>query len=186
MNTFTNETELLQGINKKNTQALNQFLVPLHAKATYFAYTIVKDNHFAIQAVNDAHLAFIKTPAIFKNLEHAKYYFYSSTRNKALNYIDSADHKNWNNTTGEFPDIRDDTDIETNLAKERILKEILVIMETFPEKYQDIYNLWYTGYTTDETASRVGEGKQYVRNTRNKIFKKILKILKLKNLIMLL
>lgn len=39
-NRFTNDWELLQGKNEKNKQALDQFLVPIHAKATYFAYSI--------------------------------------------------------------------------------------------------------------------------------------------------
>ena len=185
-NIFTNELELLQRLNAKDTYVLEQFLISLYPTAIEIADAVVKDNHIAQQLVHDAHLAFIKIPVEFESLQKARNYFYTSSRNAALNYIQSAHHKRWNNLSGELPDIRDDTDIETAIAKEGILKEILIILETLPEKYQQVYNLGNMGQSTDEIASQVGADKQYVLNAKIKALKKLRKILKLKNLIMLL
>ena len=179
------KTDLLQGINEKNTYALDQFLISLQDEAIDIAGAIVKDDHTAKEIVNDTHLAFIKRPIIFESLEKAQNYFYTSTRNAALNYIKSADYKKRKNTSHEFPEIRDDTDPQTALAKRCVLKEILNITETFPEKHQQIYNLYNNGHTTNEVAAELGEDKKYVRNTMNKMLKKIKEILRLKNLIML-
>lgn len=178
-NRFTNESDLLQGINEKNTYALDQFLIPLHDKAVEIANAVVKDIHIAREKVHDAHLAFIKRHIIFESLEKARNYFYISTYNKALNYIKSADYKERKNTSHEFTEIRDDTDPETAYGRKEIYKEMLTIIEKDPEKYQHIFKLWLIGYSTNEVATELGEDKKYVRNRRNKICKKIAGILKL-------
>jgi len=177
-NKLTN-TDLLQGINEKNTYALDQFLISLQEEAIDIAGTIVKDDHTAKEIVNDTHLKFIKRPIIFDSLEKAKNYFYTSTRNAALNYIKTADYKNRKNTSHEFPEIRDDTDPETAYARKEIYKEMLAIIEKDPEKYKQIFNLWLTGHTTNEIATELGKDKKYVSNRRSKICKKIAAFLKL-------
>ena len=173
------KTDLLQGINEKNTYALDQFLISLQDEAIDIAGAIVKDDHTAKEIVNDTHLAFIKRPIIFESLEKAQNYFYTSTRNAAINYIKSADYKKRKNLSHEFPEIRDDTDPETAYAKKEIHKEMLTIIEKYPEKYRHIFNLWLIGHTTKEVANQVGKDKKYVRNTMNKIFKKIAELLNL-------
>ena len=177
-NRLTN-TDLLQGINEKNTYALDQFLISLQAIAIDIAVAIVKDDHTAKEIVHDTHLKFIERSIIFESLEKAQNYFYTSTRNAALNYIKTPDYRNQKNTSHEFPEIRDDTDPETAYARKEIHKEMLAIIEKDPEKYRHIFNLWLTGHSTNEIATGLGEDKKYVSNRRNKICKKIARILKL-------
>jgi RNA polymerase sigma-70 factor (ECF subfamily) len=177
-NRLTN-TDLLQGINEKNTYALDQFLISLQAKAIDIAGAIVKDDHTAKEIVHDTHLKFIERSIIFESLEKAQNYFYTSTRNGALNYLNNSDYKNHKNLSHEFPEIRDDTDPETAYARKEIHKEMLAIIEKDPEKYKQIFNLWLTGHATNEIATALGKEPKYISNRRNKLCKKIARILKL-------
>lgn len=182
--TFTNDSELLQGVNAKDPEALDQFLITLHAKATYCANKTLKDNHFAKDAVHDAHLAFIETAPHFDSLRNAENYFYTSVHNKVKNYRKNAHWKRWSNLLGEYPEIRDGTDPYTAYTTKEIDKIIRAKIETLPKIQQIIVKRVIDGYKTNEIANEIGKGNQYVINEKNKRFKQL--AVKVKKLFMLL
>jgi RNA polymerase sigma-70 factor (ECF subfamily) len=178
MKKFSNEWELLQGINERDKDAIEAFHNSVIKTAYTLAYGIVNNKFDAEELANDAFLITTLLPYEFESLQHAQNYVYKITRNKALNLINSYAYRKRQSMANELPEKRVDVDIGASIDRARILKEMKDLIDMLPDNDKLIMKLYLDDAATSEIASRLNKQNQYVLNRKAKIIKWLQKICK--------
>jgi RNA polymerase sigma-70 factor (ECF subfamily) len=176
--TFRDEWELLQGINKRDKYAFEQFHSCTIITAFLIALNIVKNKLDAEEIVQDAFLKVLQSNTQFDSLQHAKNYLYRVTKNLSINFKKYPGRLRWQSLPEEFANIRDDTDIEATIAEAEVWKEVRAQIRKLPEKQQSMFKLMDEGKTTSEIALLINKNDQYVRNRKADIIKLLKSVLK--------
>lgn len=167
------EQKLLDGINKCNPEAFDEFFKMTYQGLCVYVDRFVKDASLSEDIVQDIFIKFLEKKRTFQSIISVKVFFYRSVRNAAINHLKT---KKTQETTlpGALDELLSDSSFTNTVIEQEVITELHRIISTLPSKCRQIMKSSMAGLKNHEIAEELGISINTVK-TQKKIAYKIIK-----------
>ncbi len=179
------DVALLRGFNNRDSRTINKLHDLTYKKFYWFAYSFMKDNEQAHDAVTEAFIAILNAQESFVNLANIHAWLYKRVRWICIRELRRRQN---HSSTDDLLELRDEAaTIEEQRIKAEVYHAILLEIERLPTRNKQIMQLYFfEGKTTQEIADLLGMHVKTVHNVRALLLKSIKNELVRKSLTMLI
>lgn len=169
----TKTTDLIKGINNKNSDVWRKFYKDFFNPLCHHAYKILKDEHIASDIVQDTLIKLWEGNTKFENIKALTVYVYRAVNNSSLNYIrdknsEDARLKQWAFINGDIT-----IDALSSVVTEETVRKLRSLIMTLPEDRRDVLFMSMSGMKGEEIAEELGVTIYAVKQHKYRAYKYI-------------
>lgn len=163
---------LLEGINKKNIRAWEEFYAKYYSVLCSYVNGIIRDKDQAQDIVQEVLVAVWKSSRQFQDMKELTSYLYRACYNNALIYLRNLqirkgiERKIVLETEEEFSD-----EVFASTVRDELLRQLYNYIKELPEGAGEIMELSIQGFTGPEIAKKLGITIHTVKTQKSRSFK---------------
>ncbi len=158
------EVNIIRGLKKRHTHAINYLFKRHYKPLCYFAWQLTGNKGEAEDIAGDVFLKLWRKHNDFETLRNIKAFLYIATRNACFDYLKHMQRKNASHEELLYLAETSEDIIQSHIIKSEILRNILFEVETLPPVRKQIFKLIYLeNLTTSEIAQKLNITTDTVR-----------------------
>lgn len=170
-----------ENVSLNNQKYFDDFFRRNYQVLCYFAYSFLKDRDIAEDVVQNIFMKILHDSTVYSTEEHLKYYLFKSIRNECINELKKNTLRSeiLEKITACLHEETDDSDIYSSIVRAEIYREIIVAINSLPEKCGEIFNLAYIEHLdNNEIAEKLNISINTVKVQKNNAKKQLRQYLK--------
>lgn len=158
------ELNIIRGLKKRHSHAINYLFKRHYKPLCYFAWQIIGNKAEAEDIAGEVFLKLWRKHNDFENLQNIKAFLYIAARNACFDYLKHIQRKNASHEELLYLAESSEDVIQAHIIKAEILRNILFEVETLPPVRKQIFKLIYLeNMTTSEIARKLNITADTVR-----------------------